>query len=101
MVHIDEMGFSFDGAKNGVGGRKAKAYSNPNVPDAGEAIAKSSDKITILFGATYDCQPIPPMIVFPSNAKNPQYDAKLIQLLPQISGHFGFDGPRMFNCVLG
>ena len=39
------MGFSFDGSKNGIGGRHAAIYTNPNLPNPGEAIAKSSEKI--------------------------------------------------------
>ena len=91
MLHIDEMGFSFDGSKNGIGGRHAAIYTNPNLPNPGEAIAKSSEKISILFGATYDGQAIPPLIVFPSSAKNPKFDGQMVQLLHQIEGHFGYN----------
>ena len=36
-MHIDEMGFHWDGAKNGVGERKAAIYSNSLFPDPGQA----------------------------------------------------------------
>lgn len=101
MFHIDEMGFSFDGAKNGIGGRVASNYSNPLFPEAGQASAKSSDKISILFGATYSKEPLPPLIVFPNAAKSPKIELKLLQSLHQIKGKFGYSKERTFNCVIG
>ena len=101
MIHIDEMGFHFDGSKNGIGGRVSLTYSDPNLPDPGEAIAKSSDKVSVLFGATYDGQAIPPMFVFPNKAKNPKLKLIMLQLLHQIEGHFGYTGKRFFNPVVG
>ena len=77
------------------------SYTNPNLPDSGEAIAKSSDKISILFGATYDGQPIPPLIVTPSTAQRPNIPLLMLQHLHQIEGHFGYDTKRFFNCVVG
>jgi len=101
MLHIDEMGFHFDGSKNGIGGRVSLTYSDPSLPDPGEAIAKSSDKCSILFGATYDGQAIPPLIVFPNKAKNPKLSLRMLQLLHQIKGHFGYNEQRYFNPVIG
>jgi len=33
MLHIDEMGFHFDGSKNGIGGRVSLTYCDPSLPD--------------------------------------------------------------------
>ena len=101
MIHIDEMGFSYDGSKNGVGGRVPTYYSNPLVPEAGMAVAKSSMKISVLFGATYSNKPIPPMIIIPSKAKNPRIETDLLLHLHQIKGTFGYKDERAFNCVIG
>ena len=101
MIHIDEMGFSYDGSKNGVGGRIATYFSNPFVPEAGVAVAKSSIKISVLFGATYANNPIPPMIIIPSKAKNPKIEKELLIHMHQIKGKCGYNDEKAFNCVIG
>ena len=103
MLHIDEMGFHWDGAKNGIGGRVEAMYSNPMVPDAGEASQKSSDKVSILFGATYAGTAMPPLLVFPSKAKAPKMKKSMLDHLHQIEGMFGYSDlkKRKFNCVIG
>ena len=40
--------------------------------------------MSILFGANYNCQPIPPLIVFPTTAKAPKLELKLLQTLHQV-----------------
>ena len=101
MLHIDEMSFHYDGSKNGIGGRPCLTYSNPDVPDAGEPNQKSSDKVSILFGATYSGQAIPPLIVFPSTAQQPKLDAEMLFALHQIKGMFGWTEERLFDCLIG
>lgn len=100
MLHIDEMGFSFDGSKNGLGGRVAKVFSNPLIPDAGQADQKSGDKVSILFGANYEGETIPPMIVFLSKAKQPKAKMRMLEALHQIKGKFGYSHKHTFNCVI-
>ena len=101
MIHIDEMGFSFDGSKNGVGGGPATHASNPDVADSGTAEQKSSAKVSILFGSTCAGEPLPVLIVFPSKAKNPKCEIQMLQNLHQIKGKFGYDEERHFNCLVG
>ena len=101
MIHIDEMGFSYDGSKNGIGGRVATYFSNPIAPEAGAATAKSSIKISVLFGATYAHNPLPVMIIIPSKAKNPKLESELVLNLHQVKGKFGYNEERAFNCLVG
>ena len=101
MIHIDEMGFSYDGSKNGVGGRIAAYFSNSDAPESGIATAKSSLKISVLFGATYAGNPIPPSIVLPSTAKKPKLELELLLHMHQIKGKFGYSEERYFNPVIG
>ena len=101
MIHIDEMGFSYDGSKNGIGGRVAAYFSNPDVPEAGIATAKSSLKISVLFGATYAGQPIPPLIVLPNTAIRPKLALDLLLNMHQIKGKFGYLDERYFNPLIG
>ena len=86
ILHIDEMGFSLDGSKNGVGGRPGTVLTNQKLPDGGEAVEKSSAKVSILFAANYDMQPLPLLIIFPSKAKEPGYKMEMICTLHQIKG---------------
>ena len=92
---------SFDGSKNGIGGRLPSYYTNPLFGEAGTASAKSSLKVTVLFGANYKNEPIPPLIVFPTAAKSPKIELKLLQSLHQIRGKFGYSEQRVFNPVIG
>ena len=100
MVHIDEMGFYWDGSKNGVGKRKAAIYSNPLFPDPRQAASKSSKKVSILFGGTYEGVAIPPLILFPSTAKNSRMGCELLLTLKQIQGKFGYRDTKAFDCVI-
>ena len=90
ITHIDEMGFSFDGSKNGVGGRPEATFDNPEITSGGLPIQKSSLKVSILFGSTYDHQILPPLIVIPTRAKNPSISVSILQRLHQIQGKFGY-----------
>ncbi len=101
MIHIDEMGFSFDGTKNGIGGREEAHFTNELIPDAGVAVAKSSAKVSVLFSATYAGRPLPPMIILPSKAENPSLPIDLMLNLHQVKGKFGWKEERAFDCVVG
>ena len=63
------MGFSFDGSKNGKGGRPAAEAINPALPDPKQPRNKSSQKVTCAFGMNYDNEEIPPMFVVTSCAE--------------------------------
>ena len=95
------MGFSLDGSKNGVGGRPGTVLTNQKLPDGGEAVEKSSAKVSILFAANYDMQPLPLLIIFPSKAKEPGYKMEMICALHQIKGKFGWPSERYFNNIIG
>ena len=69
IIQFDEMGFSFDGSKNGKGGRPAALSINPTVPDPKQPTSKSSQKITCMFAMNYENEAIPPMFVITSKAQ--------------------------------
>ena len=69
MLLIDEIGFSLDGLKNGVGGRPGTFLTNKVFVDAGQATSKSSLKVSLLDAANYDHEVLSVLIVFPSTAK--------------------------------
>jgi hypothetical protein len=66
IVQVDEMGFSSDGSKNGMGGRPGALLSNSNVPETGTPVNKSSGKTSWLFGMNFADEALPPMAVFAS-----------------------------------
>lgn len=101
MSHIDEMGFSFDGSKNGVGGRPEAAFNNPDISSGGVPVQKSSLKVSFLFGSTYDHQVFPVLIVIPSKAHNPSISISLLQRLHQVKGCFGYPRSKYFDCHIG
>ena len=43
ILHIDEMGFMFDGSKNGIGGRPGTVFYVPELAYGGQPVQKSSD----------------------------------------------------------
>lgn len=101
VVHLDEMGFLFDGSKNGIGGRPGTVFSLENISDGGCPTQKSSDRITILCAATFGGEALPPLIVIPSSAKNPSLAHQLIQHLHQVGGKWGYNRKMFFNCHIG
>ena len=66
------MGFSYDGYKNGVRGRKTIYSNNKYFPQLGQASSKSAQKNTIIAGITFSYEAITPRIVIQSVAENPQ-----------------------------
>ena len=101
ILHIDEMGFMFDGAKNGIGGRPGTVFFVPELAYGGQPVQKSSDRITVLVAANYDNEVLPLLLVIPSNAKQPHIDKDLMMNLHQIMGKYGYPSERGFNCHVG
>ena len=101
LIHIDEMGFSLDGSKNGVGGRPGTFSTNCDFADAGQPTSKSSKKVSLLVAANYAGEALPLLIVFPSTAKHPQYKMEMLLNLHQIEGLWGYKEKRRFSCVVG
>jgi hypothetical protein len=69
IVQFDEMGFSFDGSKNGKGGRPAAVSTNPDVSDPKQPTSKSAQKVSCMFGMNFAYEAIPPMFVVTSKAE--------------------------------
>ena len=101
ILHIDEMGFMFDGAKNGIGGRPGTVFFDPELAYGGQLVQKSSDRVTIIVAANYDNEVLPILLVIPSNAKQPHIDKDLMMNLRQIVGKYGYPAERGFNCQFG
>ena len=99
IIQCDEMGFSLDGSKNGVGGRESATPTNPNLPEAGKPTNKSSQKSSWMFGMNFDDEPLPPMVVLPSAAEIPKFKVHFVTEMPQVEGVFGFPGARFFAPV--
>ena len=101
ILHIDEMGFMFDGAKNGIGGRPGTVFFDAELAYGGQPVQKSSDRVTILVAANYGNEVLPLLLVIPSFAKQPHISKDLMMNLRQIFGKYGYPNVRGFNCHVG
>ena len=93
IIQFDEMGFHFDGSKNGVAGRPAAFATNPDIGDPQQQTNKSSQKITCVYGINYEHEPLPPMFVLSTTADQPRVQSRLIRFMRHIKGQFGHPPP--------
>ena len=88
-MNFDEMGFSYDGCKNGMRGRKAMYHNNKHLPQPGQASNKSAQKNSIIAGMTYAFEVIPPGIILQSSAAAPHIRTQLLRYMKHVRGQFG------------
>jgi hypothetical protein len=96
ILQLDEMGFSADGSKNGMGGRPSSLMTNSSAPDAGTPVNKSSAKTSWLLGVNFADEALPPMAVFATSAINPKFRGHYLRNMHQVEGIFGYPGTRSF-----
>ncbi|CAB9513798.1 unknown protein [Seminavis robusta] len=102
VLQFDEMNVALDGADSSIGGRESKVPTATGIglADAGTAAEKSGAKMTIMFGLNFAGEALPPLLLFPSHAKNPanyKLKADFAKCLPQVEAIYGFDKPRAHN----
>ena len=83
-MNFDEIGFSYDGCKNGVRGRKAMYHSNKNLPQPGQASNKSAQKNSLICGMTYAFEALPPGCILQSAAAAPQIQTQLLNYMKHV-----------------
>jgi hypothetical protein len=96
IVQVDEMGFSSDGSKNGMGGHPGALLSNANVPETGTPVNKSSGRTSWLFGVNFADEALPPLAVFASSAVTPKFKGHYLRNMHQVEGVFGFPARLAF-----
>jgi hypothetical protein len=94
ICQLDEMGFSANGSKNGMGGRPSSLMSNATAPDAGTPVNKSSAKTSWLLGVNFADEALPPLAIFAMSAINPKFRGHYLRNMHQVEGIFGYPGTR-------
>ena len=89
ILNFDEMGFSYDGCKNGLRGRKAMSNNNKHLPQPGQASSKSANRNTVMAGMTFAYKAITPGLIIQSVAENPQLRVRLLKYMRHVRGQFG------------
>jgi len=100
IANFDEMRISLDGSDENAGGRPSLTPSNPNVSEAGERVQKSGKSCSVLFGVTAAGEALPPLVMFPSHAKDPanyKLPSAVLASFPQVKGQFGYPTARHFD----
>lgn len=65
-------------------------FINPNVRNPGRPTDKSSQKVSLIFGMTYEEDALPPYCVLQTGAENPQIRSHFLKHTPGTIGQFGF-----------
>ena len=92
MIQADEFAISLSGSEEGKGGRPAQTPSNPNLPELGKPVQKSAVMATCMLSFTFGGEPIPPLIIHPSSAKEPEVNVKKIEDCPYLEVQLGMKG---------
>ena len=90
-MNFDEMGFSYDGCKNGVRGRKAMYASSIHLPQPGQASNKSAQKNSLICGMTYAFEALVPGIILQSSAEAPRIRTQLLKHMKHVRGQYGHE----------
>ena len=98
--NIDEMSLSLDYSKNGAGGRPGATFTCTGVRSSGEPEQKSSYKVTVLAGMTFDDEPIPPLVIIPSSAQEPMIRKELLKRFHQVEGQYGHSSRKRFDPMI-
>ena len=97
ILQPDEMAFTLNGEDEHAGGRPSLVYTVHSIPDAGEPVLRSSLKCTILACVTFADEAIPPLIIFPTSAKDKvKVNPAMLQGFQQICGQWGFNRTQNF-----
>lgn len=101
VLQFDEVNLCLDGTDESIGGRQSRIpTARHDVADSGQAAEKSGAKMTIVFGINFAGEALPPLLTFPSKAKDPanhRTKADLAQHPPQLFAQCGFDQPKCHN----
>ena len=90
-MNFDEMGFSYDGCKNEVRGRKAMVASTIHLPQPGQASNKSAQKNSLICGMTYAFEALVPGIILQSSAEAPRIRTQLLKHMKHVRGQYGHE----------
>ena len=93
ISNFDEMCLALDGASATAGGQPAVTPTFDSVDEAGQTACKSSQKCTLCLGVA-GLEPLPPLFIFPSTAKNPEdmkINAKILPSFKQVEAKYGYE----------
>ena len=94
IINIDETCLSFDGKQGNCGGRPAESIYDPNLPQTGKVVAKSSQTMTMICGINAAGESLPPHFQIPTTAKSDEAKrlrADIALYMHYINGKWGFE----------
>jgi hypothetical protein len=101
IANLDEMRFTLNGKDEHAGGRPAGSHSSGEVPESGKGSDKSDHVCTITMGIIGN-EPMPFLVIFPSQAKDPKnykINTKNIPSFQMINAQYGYPAPKYFDCT--
>ena len=93
FLNCDETQHKLSNAPN-KGGPTTNTWVNNSFPRSGERITESSPHITGMYTVNLAGEPLPPLFIFDTAAKNEEnysVDIDSIEGLPTVTGKYGFD----------
>ena len=76
LINFDEIGISFSGSKNGIGGRPGAVMITEDVNEAGTPQHKTSQRVSTIYGMNFAFEALPPFHVIQSTAENPRIEER-------------------------
>ncbi|CAJ1928560.1 unnamed protein product [Cylindrotheca closterium] len=100
-INMDEMKFTLDASVESLGGRPAHSHTTSCISEGGKA-DKTPDTACTVVMAVNDDEPLPPMVIFKSTAKDGcgYINARNLRSFPQIKGKWGYEKPRIVDCLV-
>ena len=82
------------------GGPRQQRMTTVSLPRAGEPVIESSSHATGVYGFTLGCEPLPPLVIFDSNAKDEKnfaVNSEWAEGLPEVYCKYGLDKQKTYG----
>ena len=104
ILNFDETCLSLDGSKGNRGGRPEVIFFNPNFPQLGRGMSKTSLTTTYITGSNGLGEALPPHFQFQTSATSEDREKmrlELVEFTPKVLGKFGCNDEREWVCTFG
>jgi hypothetical protein len=102
ITNLDEMKFTLNGNDEQAGGRPTANHTTSQINESGHVASDNSDNVcTLVFGVAGN-EPLPPLVIFPTSAKNAEnykINPKSVGSFNQIGAKYVYPTTSFFDCT--
>ena len=104
IINLDETCLSLDGNQGRRGGRPSVSFFDPNIPQTGKTVSKSSVTYTLICGSSAAGEALPPHFQFSTTAKTEdrqKLKLDVVAFMQKTRGTWGFESEQLMPVTMG